>query len=194
MTQDDDRIWLEALAGRSGGDRSPVAREAEALRAGILARVVVDDPPVDAVDAAREDELIERAARVGLLPRLRRDARGVWWTPWRGALAAAALGGLVVAIGLVTRPAVEPQPVLRAPAGVVRLEADDPLRLQRQILSELRDLGVPATGYERLDRRGVDADLPQPIPADVRSVLARHGIPLPDDSVLRVEIAAKAAP
>jgi len=193
MTIDDDSTWLDALAGRVASENSVAAREAVVLRAGILARrAVEDDPRVPPQDASRETALLARARREGLLPRRKATGWMAWWTPGRGVLAVAALACVAVAIGLLSRPGVERQPVRSDPAGIVRLEAQDPLRLQQQLLDALRGLGVDARGYERFDRRGVDADLPQPVPLEVQRVLERHGIPLPADGVLRVEIAAAA--
>jgi RNA polymerase sigma factor (sigma-70 family) len=48
--------------------------------------------------------------------------------------------------------------------------------------------GVGASGYESFGRLGVDADLPAPLPAAVRDILARHGIAAPGDNVLQLEI------
>ncbi len=189
MSEDDDSKWLAALAGRTGPDDSAAAREADALRVSVLARTVLDDPSVRLRDPAREAQLIERAMRAGLVPRRRTSAWSGFWTPLRGALAVAALACFALTLGLWLRPAGPPE-VVRSADGIVRLEAPDPLLRQRQIVDELRVAGVQATAYERLGRAGIDADLPLPIPVDVRAVLERNAIPLPEDGVLRVEIAA----
>ena len=206
MSPDDDRIWLEVLAGRApaaGGDaavgddasargaaaREAAAREAEGLRAGILARAVDAAEPVAPQDLRREDALIARARREGLLPagagaRPERRVAG-----WRTLVAAAAAILVVVAAGVVMRRAPERETVRSAAAGPVRLEAPDPQALQRLILEDLRVAGVRATPYERLGRFGLDADLPVPVPEPIAEVLRRHGIPVPADGVLSVEIA-----
>jgi hypothetical protein len=36
----------------------------------------------------------------------------------------------------------------------------------------------------------VDARLPQPLPDAIRAILAKYGIPVPPDGVMRVEITA----
>jgi hypothetical protein len=74
-------------------------------------------------------------------------------------------------------------------AGPVRLQAAKPAELKARLVEELRAAGVEAIGYDRLDLSGVDAKLPDPVPEAVRTVLDRHGIPLPADGIVRVEIA-----
>lgn len=73
-------------------------------------------------------------------------------------------------------------------AGPTRLQAADPSAQKQQIVEELRAAGVDAIGYDRLGSSGVDAQLPQPVPQPVRAVLEKHGIALPADGVVRVEI------
>jgi hypothetical protein len=74
-------------------------------------------------------------------------------------------------------------------SGPVRLQAADPSVLKAQIVEDLRVAGVEAIGYDRLGLSGVDARLPEPIPAPVRATLEKHRIPLPADGIIRVEIA-----
>jgi hypothetical protein len=57
-------------------------------------------------------------------------------------------------------------------------------------VDELRAAGVQAEGYEQLGVNGVDAELPRPVPVEVRAVLERHHIPVPTDGALRVQIHA----
>ena len=71
----------------------------------------------------------------------------------------------------------------------VRLQSSNPTELKAKLVDELRAAGVEAIGYDRLDLSGVDAKLPDPVPSPVQAVLNRHGIPLPADGVVRVEIA-----
>jgi hypothetical protein len=195
MTQDEDRIWLEALAGRAAGAGDPATLcEAERLRACLLARRAEADLDLAAIDPRREDELVARARRVGLLPRRR---AGLWTfgaVGWRAGFAVASLAVVTVAIGLVLLPGRRPEAVRGPAEGVLRLEAPDPVRLQREIVDGLREAGVEVSGYELLGRRGVDAELPRPVPPAIRRLLARHGIPVPADGVLRVEIAPRAEP
>jgi hypothetical protein len=87
------------------------------------------------------------------------------------------------------RPTASPEDVSRAsPDAVVRLKADDPRALRQQIVSELRARGVQANGYEQLGINGIDAMLPEPLPAEVRRVLDHYRIPIPPDGVLRIEL------
>jgi hypothetical protein len=196
MSEKDDLNWLDSLAGRDA-DASPEARE---LRAAILARANAAEPVVPAQDAEREADLIARARREGLLvdasklagnPFARRSSfRATFRNAGSRGWAAAALAIGVLALGWHLRPADAPQEVLRgSPDGVAHLEAADPRALKQQIINELRAAGVDATGYEQLGVNGIDADLPQPLPDGARRVLEQHGIPVPRDGVLRVEIA-----
>ncbi len=198
MFQDDDQVWLDALAGHRGPRvDSAAAREAEELRAGILAHAAEAEVDVPARDAAREQQLIERARRAGLLPQRSAPARNpwlAWFGGWRAGLAVAGLAGMAIVIGVNLRPKAEPEIVRSSPMGVVRLEDADPLELQRRLVDELRAAGVEAVAYERVGLRGVDADLPQPVPPRIREVLKRHRIPLPADGVLLLEIAEPARP
>jgi hypothetical protein len=191
MNRDDDQAWLEALAGRSrAGQGGEAAREAERLRAGILARQVEEPPPVPEQDARREAALIARARREGLMPETVAASRR-WWAGWRGAAVLAATACLLV-VGFLIRPARIDETVRGNPGGMVRLEDDHPEALQRRIVDDLRAAGVAATPYERLGRRGIDADLPVPVPPEVAEVLRRHRIPVPSDGVLTLEISQRA--
>jgi len=192
MNPDDDQIWLEALSGRlRAGAESQAAREAARLRAGILAREVEPTPLVPAWDPQREEVLISRARREGLIP-VAVIARRRVWTGWRTAAALAATVTILV-IGIVMWPVPEREAVRGLLGEIVRLEAAQPQVLQRQIAQELRDAGVQVTTYERLGRYGIDADLPTPVPSEVAQVLRRYRIPVPPDGALSVEIAQAAA-
>jgi hypothetical protein len=100
---------------------------------------------------------------------------------------------LVVAVGIgVWRASLPPLEVVRGvDHGTVHMEARDPAALKRQLTDELEAAGVKVSGYERLGRVGIDADLPQPLPPEVAIILARHQIPIPSDGVLVVEIASE---
>jgi hypothetical protein len=190
---DDDDLWFESLAGRATAAASEATREeSSALRSALqdLEEIPFEQPPT--ADLAREEALLSRARAAGLLPHgtaLARPARApaAPGRLWRGVLAAAAVGALAVGFVLL-RPLSQPPAVERSAGAIVRLNADNPARLQQELIGELRSAGVAARGYEMLGRRGVDADLPRPLPDAVRAVLERHGIPAPRDGVLQVEI------
>lgn len=183
MNTDDDQIWFDALAGRVPAS-SAAAREAHALRAA-LHSVNTKVGNVRALrDAPREEALIARARREGVIRSAPPRRRMSWQLP----LAASVL--IVVAAGIVLQ--------LRTPSGtaimrgtedgIVRLQAADAAALKQQILAELRSAGVNATGYEALGVHGIDADLSLPLSPEVQRVLAAHDIPEPADGVLRIEI------
>lgn len=191
MSSGDEHDWLEALAGRGGTDTpGAAAAEGRFLRRALLAArersartsAAESGDAVARIDPAREQALIERAVREGLIGRPRRAAG------WRPLLAAAALAALSFGIAWTLWAPGDVDVVRSAPDGTVRLEARDPPGLQRRILAELRAAGVEASAYEALDAQGIDADLPQPLPPAVARVLAVHGIPAPADGVLRIEI------
>ena len=197
MSENQEHEWLEGVAGRAQGDSSAV-REGIALRRAVLdheARMPVEQP--QAQDPARERQLLARAREQGLGG----ERRGLFgaWPSWNLATVAATLAGVALVLALVMqvmRTAEEPsQDVVRDSRDqVVRLVADDPVRLKQEIVADLRAAGVEATGYEMLGRQGVDADLPRPLTDAVRAVLKKHRIPEPADSVLRVEIAPRSLP
>ena len=195
MIDEPDDVWLEALAGRvspaqvSEQSRA-LALEAAALREFIREEESVSSLDVPGVSAAREEELIARARRDGLLISYSTDARARR-SLRRLSLSAAAV--LVVAVGIgVWRASLPPLEVVRGvDHGTVHMEARDPAALKRQLTDELEAAGVKVSGYERLGRVGIDADLPQPLPPEVAKILARHQIPIPSDGALVVEIASE---
>ncbi|MGQ0834463.1 MAG: hypothetical protein ACT4O5_05970 [Gammaproteobacteria bacterium] len=183
---DDD--WLDALAGRERSENTAAAREARQLRAAIRARPSIDDPDVLAEDDERAAELIDRARREGLLKRREVAHLATRTRRWRS-LAAAAIACLAVAFVWQMRPGGQ-APVIRGqPDAIHRVQAQDPERLQREIIEALASAGVDAAGYENLGRQGIDAELPEPLTPQVREVLERFDLPEPVDGVLRVEIA-----
>jgi hypothetical protein len=192
---DDDDTWLEALAGRiepaqmPGEQHRSLLLEAFALREWIRRQGSAPMPDVLSVDVARERDLVARAAREGLIaqPAAGRRSRIALH---RFSLAAAAL--LVVAVGIGFWQSIRvPQETLRGiDHGTIHMVARDPLELKRQLTTELQAAGATVSGYERLGRVGIDADLPQPLPAQIAHVLKRHHIPIPADGILVVEIEA----
>ena len=185
MTEHDtDQAWIDGLAGR-GGDA-----ETRKLRERILAREVAPAPFVADVDPRREEELVARARREGLIPK-----RSVLASPrWQGFAALAAAASVMLVIGFLIRPAPQPrvEAVRSAPGGVLRIEAADPHGLQHKIAEELQAAGVSAILYDRLNTYGIDADLPMPVPPEVLEVLKRHEIPVPSDGALKLELAEPA--
>lgn len=181
---DDDTKWVDALAGRAT-DSSATRKEAEALRTALSnSRKTAESPANDELaNKRRQAQLVRRAMDEGLIKPRRTLPR------WQLPLAASVL--LVVAAGVVfnAQHSANTRDVVRgADAGIVRLTAADPARLERDLLAELRAAGVEATGYEALDVHGIDADLPLPLPPPVQRILDAHGIPAPADGVLRIEI------
>jgi len=190
---EEDRIWLETLAGKRTGGDSTVAREAEGLRRAMLERSIDEEALARSVsDTRRAERLLERARRGGAM---RRRAPVAWLAGWPGLLATAAV--CVVAIGIGFQSAGRKSPgldetVRSASPHAFVLTADDPSKLRDQIADELDAVGVTARMYEHLGREGIDAELPDPLPEPVRAVLARHGVPQPADGVLRIEVTESA--
>lgn len=189
MNDEDDQRWLDTLAGRRAPSDTATAREAVALRRALLARSITEaDGAVS--DATRVEALLARARHEGVL-RERRPHAQTWLFGWRGAMVLAAVGGLAIGVGLIDLPintgdadetvrSVDRRPFV--------LMADDPVALEMDLIDALEAAGLAATGYKHFGRRGIDADLPDPVPATVAAVLARYGVPLPPDRVLRIEI------
>ncbi len=191
MMQDDDELWFDALAGRAAPD-SAAAREGRAMRAAMLARDV-GNVEVEQSDTAREQTLVARARREGVLSiagATRRKPGSLQLS-----LATAAIVCLALGFWAIERPRDNDAFVVRSapdgsPNGTVRIESNDPEALKRRLLSDLRAAGVPANGYQRLGTEGIDADLPEVLPDKVAAVLDRYHLAPPADGVLRVEIAA----
>ena len=189
MSEADDQAWLEALAGRQSPEGGHAARDAHRLREAILEHLAggVLAPPGD--DAERLAALIERARREGLIaPRTRRRT----WVPLGIAATIVCLVGATVTWN-VFHQRTRTTEVVRGGRddAVVHLQVADPLQLKQQIIQELRAAGVNARGYESFAVQGIDADLPRPTPAPVEKILQQHGIPIPGDGTLRVEISTR---
>jgi hypothetical protein len=184
--RDDDDIWFDSLAGGKVDEPERAARAARAIRAAILTRIAAEESPILDANARRENELIARARAEGVLPpdRITRHRR------LPAFLAAAAIAGLAVTVTLQMRTE-SPTPVTRGSAsGITRIQDEHPKALQQQLIRELKSAGVQARGYESFGRPGIDADLPAPLPPEVREILARHGIPPPRGNVLQLEFDA----
>lgn len=191
MSVDDDTAWLVALAGRSdaaraGKDAEAAVQDALMLRDLIRAQEF-EVTSVPSVDPARERELIARAYAQGLLPESAAGPARRRFAGLRAAWATAAVIIVAVGIGLY-RSSTAPMETLRGTEnGTVHLESRDPFALKTRLTAELRAAGVQVSGYERLGRPGIDADLPQPLPIEVRQILQKHHIPVPKDGTLVVE-------
>jgi hypothetical protein len=199
VIDNEDDAWLEGLAGRlepaqieSAFSRQLVF-EGAALREFIRRQPPPAAPEIPVSDVARELEVIARARREGLLP-LAADRAHARRRLRRVSLAAAAV--LILAVGAsIWHTSLPPQEVLRGVnGGTVLLEARDPAALRRELTEELHAAGVTVSGYERLGRFGIDADLPRPLPPQIAKILERHHIPAPADGALAIEIEARVPP
>jgi hypothetical protein len=190
MSEEDDLRWLNALAGRPlSGSTDAVGQEARTLRDLISAQIKEDIIAVSEMDFARESALIARAKAEGLLTS---RSRRPWFQAAAGLAAAALLASVLIGLYRTSLP---PSETFRGVQdGTVRLASKDPSALKQQIIRELRAAGVPAVGYERLGRLGVDAELQKPISASAMEVLERHHIPVPQDGALVIEIDAADQP
>ncbi len=187
MADDDDDTWVDAVAGRTPADsRTPAAREGMKLREALLRTSAAAQAGPAAQSDQREAELIARAEREGLIetPEISASRRSLL----RFAPAWAAAAAVMIAVGIVFVAHTPPPVVERGDGGIVRIETREPIALKRELIRELKAVGVNAIGYERFGIEGIDADLPQPLTDEVRAVLDRHGIEAPTDGVLRIEI------
>jgi hypothetical protein len=193
MSDDDDGAWLETLAGKRADGASQVEREAAEMRRAMLERSTNEDEVARRVaDPTRVGRLLDRARREGVT---RRPSAGIaWLRSWPAVLAAAAVCVVAIGVGFQrsNNAGRELDGTVRSASHAVVLTAADPRKLRDQIADELDAAGLPAHLYESLGRAGIDADLPDPAPDAVRVVLARHGVPLPADGVLRIEVAGNA--
>ncbi len=184
--RDDDDIWFDSLAGLKNDEPEKPAAAARAVRAAILARIAAEDSPEIGGNARRESALIARARAEGLLPPLRTTR----YPRLPAFLAAAAIAGLAVTVALQMRIESPTAPTRGPASGITRIHSAHPKELQQQLIRELKSVGVQARGFESFGRPGIDADLPAPLPAAVREILARNGIAPPKDNVLQLEIDA----
>lgn len=181
--RDEDDVWFDSLAGGKGDEPDQAAAAARAVRAAIRTRIAGENPAVVGRNARRESELIARARAEGLLP----PGGAGWYRRFPALLAAAAIAGLAVTVTLQLRTEL-PSAVTRGSAAAVRIRDPHPQLLQQQLIRELKSAGVQVRSYESFGRPGIDAELPAPLPLNVREILVRHGIPAPQDNVLQLEI------
>jgi hypothetical protein len=191
VSVDDDQAWLEGLAGRDGD--SPAAREATELRRA-LQRRAVSEADVPQVSPHREAALLARARREGVVtqaPTQRSWRIGAWFARVPAPLAMATVAGFAIVIGmLLTLPESDETVRGRDPATKV-LESTDPEALRFALVDALLDAGADPTGYTRLDEQVVEAVLPVPVPTQIRQVLTRFEVPVPDNGELLVRIRTK---
>lgn len=195
----DDNDWLNLLTGRAAPDADPRTRqEAEMLRQVVLER---RDRPLNELSDADLSRGRER-----LLFQLRREtppapARPWWRQPALLAGLAAGLAGITIAPmlwspdrpGPETAPTLEPPPrskQFRLPA-VVR--ADQPSAAARALAEALASLGIAVQPIQQAESWFIDVRLPDPPPAGLAALLARHGLRPPPDRRLLVEFAPKLA-
>lgn len=210
---DDDLHWLQLLSGRHvhEPDRR-TAQEAAWLRAALLAYRAQAPAGAPAAPEQRVARLIERARAAGVLPPSapQRPARAARWAlrgfspsrllqrwpslswPLAGALATAALVSLVLPWKLIQEPPDDGATVLRGDAVQTR-PAADPTAAREALRAALAAAGLEAAPYQRLDRLGLDLELPQPLTPAQRETLTRLGVTPPSGPSLRIEFVAPAA-
>jgi hypothetical protein len=199
--QADDDSWLDGLAGNGKDPDKAASAEGrvlrEMLRGAALDPDTSDHPAIADEDPAREAALINRARTAGILPAERAPAgfpsTRRWYSRWQVKLAAASIICMAIGVQLYSRFGEPTQTLRSAREGVIHISAADPVQLKHDLIRELGAAGVKAAGYESFGRQGIDADLPSPLPQAVREVLDRHGIPVPQDNILQVEIDIAAA-
>ena len=214
-------MWLATLGGGAPDDgaasHAEAAREALLLRRALREWTPAIDP-VAADDPERIAKLVARAKGEGLFGDRRAigaqdwrrapEEQGLtgrlraWWTTgamphfrprrsWAMAVAVIAIVALTYVMRAANEGTIDDATVRSAPDAVTLMRARDPEALRREIITALARQGVKANTYSRFGRAGIDADLPRPLSAEIKSVLDRYRIPAPDDGVLRVEIEAE---
>jgi hypothetical protein len=173
-----------------------------------LDKSVHEAPPAAPPADGAEDDIIARARLNGLIvdpSALRGEDPFARRSNWYSALLSSGRGWVAAAIaagvlGLawkfskpisnqVVQPVASPAQGGVTESGITRLTATNPAELKDQIVADLRAAGVEAIGYDRLGLSGVDAQLTVPVSASVSATLAKHGVAVPADGALRVEIA-----
>jgi hypothetical protein len=168
-----------------------------------LDKSVHDAPPAVPPADGAEDDIIARARSNGLIvdpSALQGDDPFARRSNWRSTLLSSGRGWVAAAIAAgvlllawqfrapLSRQVAAPVAAPVQGGGVTRLVATNPAELKQQIVADLQAAGVQAIGYDRLGLSGVDAQLTQPVPPDVSAALTKHGVPVPADGALRVEI------
>lgn len=194
---DDDQHWLDLLAGRSVAEPDRrTAQEAAWLRAALLA--YRGQAPVGAPAAPDEriDRLLARARAAGLIPAptgavARAQPPMQRWSIGAVALAAA-LALLVVPWALQINDDRGDAAVMRGDTLQVR-RATNPALDREAVRTALQAAGIESAPYQRLDRLGLDAELPPVLAPNQREALIRLGLKPPAGPSLRIEFTADGA-
>lgn len=190
----DDESWLDGVAGRDND--SADARDGQQLRRAMQKRAIVKtSEPVSS--RSREAELIARASRETndvhqSRPHRKRDKPQMinWLFGAGGMVALASIALLVIAAGIYM--SIPQEEALRGTSlPDLRIVADDPPALRIAITEALLDAGVDVEGVSILGDEFVAADLPQPLTADVKRILAEFDLPEPAGGELRVRISSR---
>src|SRR5574341_21560 len=179
--EDEDRRWLEAIAGRVGA----TDKEAAALREALLA-LRQGDAMTPAETEKGVQRLLERLRQERLLAQEKQSRR---WFLW-GAVAA----GTVLVAGVVLRPFFRPsEPDEIGVRGAPAQELIDPNPAERaaRLAAELEALDL--TVVRREVRSGVEVEAPIGKRDDPRlaAVLSRHGLRVPESGPVLVRITAQ---
>ena len=215
----DDQHWFDLMAGRAAPEAHGRTRaDAAWLRAALLAYRAQAPAGAMPDPERRIGTLLARAVAAGVVPpaatqpppqgtalhhraagRLGRwwhhaqDWRRRWASPglrWTPALAVLVLAAALL-VGLQPPPPSTPSEVERGPA-LQQLSVADPVQRQQQLLLALRAAGLDAHGFERLGRRGVDIELPVPLPPAQAQALQREGLQPTGGPSLVVELLPQA--
>jgi len=195
---DDDQQWLDLLAGRhvAEPDRR-TAQEAAWMRAALLAYRGQAPAGVPAAPDERMARLLARARTAGLIPTPKAGGSVRASRPtWRWSIGAAAL---VATLALLVAPwALRPGPdpdgtaVMRGDTVQVR-RVTDPAADRETVRAALQAAGLDSVPYQRLDRLGLDVELPPVLSPSQRESLTGLGLKPPTGPSLHVEFMAEGA-
>lgn len=202
---DDDQQWFDLLAGRHATEPDRrTAQEAAWLRAALLAYRGQAPAGAPAAPDERVARLLGRARAAGLVPtptasgsmrsafacRACRAFRRAW--PWSiGAAALAATLALLVAPGGLRPPADRDEAVIMRGDAVQVRRSSQPAVDREAMRAALRAAGIDAAPYERLDRLGLDVELPQQLTPTQRDALTGLGLPPAVGPALRIEFSSE---